>query len=162
MKILNIIALVVVVFIIQSCDLGGDPIVGGTKTEKMAGEWFILVKNADGTLAAPGYHLISTSNTAANLENEMLLDDHELWPCKVKLPVSISALEFSPATALSNFYSNSIKVNIKSGKIIPGAAKTSGGNKTDSIYLKMEFTDDPGHDYIYAGYRRTGFLEDEH
>ena len=55
-----------------------------------------------------------------------------------------------------------ITVNIANGKILPGAATSSGGNVTDSIYFQIEFSDDPGTLYDVAGYRRTGFLEDEH
>ncbi|WP_409187208.1 lipid-binding protein [Antarcticibacterium sp. 1MA-6-2] len=48
------------------------------------------------------------------------------------------------------------------GKVLLDAATTSGGNITDSIHMNVEFSDDPGTVYTLAGYRRTGFLEDEH
>jgi hypothetical protein len=38
----------------------------------------------------------------------------------------------------------------------------SGGNKSDLISYKIEFSDDPGTIYEVNGYKRTGFAEDEH
>ena len=34
--------------------------------------------------------------------------------------------------------------------------------KADSISFNIEFSDDPGTIYRIEGFRRTGFLEDEH
>jgi Lipid-binding putative hydrolase len=162
MKKIYSILLIIGIFALQSCDKVTLPDVTGTKVQKMCGEWYIEVKDNSGALAAPGYHLIRTSNTAANTDNELLMDDLGLWPFKVKCPVTIGNQTFNPAVKLANFARDTIKVSIKSGVIINGAATSSGGNKTDSISVKFEFTDDPGTEYNYSGYRRTGFLEDEH
>ena len=158
----KIIAIFLVTIGILSCDLGNEPEIQGTKIQEMCGEWYIEVFDENGALAAAGYHLITTSNTASNTETDMMLDDHELWPCKVKCQVNYAGRSIIAASALSNEYNESIGVSIKEGKIIKDVATTTGGNKSDSIYIKLEFEDDPGHDYIYAGYKRTGFLEDEH
>ena len=105
--------------------------------------------------------MITTSNTAANVANEFLITDNgNQWDYKVKSPLNLDAKTFG-GTDLQNI-AYDIKVNITDGKILPGAATTTGGNVTDSIYFKIEFTDDPGTIYEVAGYRRTGFLEDEH
>ena len=138
-----------------SCDLGSEPAVGGTKVQAMAGEWWINVL-VDGTDIGAGFNLIRTSNTAANTDSDLLLDDRRLWPAKIKAKVDLAALTFTPATNLDNLYSGTIKVSIIEGKILKGAATTPGLNKTDSIYVKFEFSDDPGTQYEYAGYRRTG------
>jgi hypothetical protein len=146
---------------LSSCDLGGEPEIGGTKVQAMSGEWWINVL-IDGNDLGIGYFLITTSNTAANNATDLLMDDGGLWPAKVVSKVDINSLTFTPVSNLDNLYSNSIKVSIIEGKILKGAATTPGGNKTDSIYLKFEFSDDLGTQYEYAGYRRTGFQEDEH
>ena len=144
-----------------SCDLGSEPKVTGTKVQAMAGEWWINVL-VDGSDIGAGYNLITTSNTAANTATDLLLDDGGLWPAKIVATVNVKALTFSPISNLDNKYSSTIKVSIIEGKILKGAATTPGLNKTDSIYVKFEFSDDPGTQYEYAGYRRTGFQEDEH
>ena len=152
---------ILILFVLFSCDLVNEPTIGGTKVQAMAGEWWVRVL-VDGTDVAGGYHLISTSNTAANTDTDMILDDLGLWPAKVKVKVDLGALTFTPATNLANLSSATIKVSIIEGKILKGGAITPGKNKTDSAYFKFEFSDDPGTQYVYAGYRRTGFQEDEH
>jgi len=150
-----------ILLVLFSCDLGKDPEIGGTKVQAMAGEWWINVL-IDGSDIGAGFNLITTSNTAANDGTELLLDDGELWPAKIVANVNIKDLTFTPASNLDNMYSSTIKVSVIEGKVLKGAATTPGLNKTDSIYVKFEFSDDPGTQYEYAGYRRTGFEEDEH
>ena len=143
----------------MSCDLGNDPDIGGTATQAVAGEWFTTF-NVSGDTGGD-YYLITTSNTAANSTNEFLIfDDANTWDYKVKSPLNLDAKTFG-GTGLQNL-AYDITVNIANGKILPGAATSSGGNVTDSIYFQIEFSDDPGTLYDVAGYRRTGFLEDEH
>ena len=142
-----------------ACDLGKEPEIGGVVLQEMAGEWWIKVYLGEDALT--GYNLISTFNTAANTDKDIFIDDHELWPFKVHATADLSGMTFS-GSSLDNLYDETITVNILEGKIIEGAATTSGGNTADSIYLRMEFADDPGTEYIYSGYKRTGFLEDEH
>lgn len=146
---------------IMSCDLGNDPDIGGTATQAVAGEWFTTFTIAGEDVYGLGYQLITTSNTAANTAGEFLItDDAHTWDYKVKSPLNLDAKTFG-GTGLPNL-AYDITVNIANGKILPGAATSSGGNVTDSIYFEAEFSDDPGTIYQVAGYRRTGFLEDEH
>jgi len=145
----------------MSCDLGNDPDVGGTATQAVAGEWFTTFTIAGEDVYGLGYQLITTSNTAANSTTEfMIKDDAHTWDYKVKTPLNLDAKTFG-GNALPNL-AYDITVNIANGKILPGAATSTGGNVTDSIYFEAEFSDDPGTIYQVAGYRRTGFLEDEH
>ncbi|CAG5002924.1 hypothetical protein DYBT9275_03000 [Dyadobacter sp. CECT 9275] len=160
-KILGYIGILAIGISLSACDLGNDPTIGGTKLQAMAGEWWINVL-VDGEDIGAGFNLITTSNTAANNDTDLLLDDHELWPAKIVAKVNLPAMTFNAAPGLSNMYSPTIKVSVIEGKVLKGAATTPGGNKTDSIYVKFEFSDDPGTQYEYAGYRRTGFQEDEH
>jgi len=160
MKYLKYIS-IFLVFGLLSCDAGSEPDIEGTKLQAMAGEWWINVL-VDGEDIGAGFNLITTSNTAANNETDLLLDDHELWPAKVVTKVNLGGMTFTAAPNLANLYDSDIKVSVIEGKILKGAATTPGGNKTDSIYVKFEFSDDAGTQYEYAGYRRTGFQEDEH
>lgn len=145
----------------MSCDLGNDPDIGGTATQAVAGEWFTTFTIAGDDVYGLGYQLVTTSNTAANSAGEFLItDDAHTWDYKVKSPLNLDAKTFG-GTGLTNL-AYDITVNIANGKILPGAATSSGGNVTDSIYFEAEFSDDPGTIYQVAGYRRTGFLEDEH
>jgi hypothetical protein len=155
-------SLIALVFGLLSCDLGTEPKIEGTKLQAMCGEWYILMLE-DGEDVGRGYHLISTSNTAANNETDLILDDHDTWPAKVITKVNLGAMTFDAAPNLPNMYDAAVGVSILEGKIIKGAATTTGGNKTDSIYVKFEFVEKGEKSVIdFAGYRRTGFLEDEH
>jgi hypothetical protein len=56
-----------------------------------------------------------------------------------------------------------INVKITEGRIIKDGSVPPSGTTTDSIVFMVEFEDDaPGTVYRASGYRRTGFLEDEH
>ncbi|MBC7885724.1 MAG: hypothetical protein H7X99_09630 [Saprospiraceae bacterium] len=146
---------------VMSCDLTNTPDIEGTQLQEMCGEWWFRISSG-GDLVVPNYFMVTTSNTAANTNTDLLLDDHGTWPCKIKCTVDLSSMTFISQNSISNFYDEDISVNIKEGKILKDAATTTGGNVSDSIYIKFEFADDPGTEYIYAGYKRTGFLEDEH
>ena len=145
-----------------SCDLGDDPEVGGTATEAVAGEWWVTL-SLDGQ-DLTGYTELTTSNTAANVASEFLITDNaHQWDYKVKSPLNLAAQTFG-GTGLQNLVPGyDITVDITNGKILENAATSTGGNVTDSIYFEISFSDDtPGTVYQVAGYRRTGFLEDEH
>ncbi len=159
-KWINLSLIIGLTFFSFSCDeVGGDDDMGGTAVKDMAGDWY--VKTFVGSTEVLGYQLISTYNTAANLSTEMWIDDHQnIWEFKVKSGVDYSAKTFS-GSALQNDYYN-ITVNITNGKVLHGAATTTGGNTSDSITFEAEFSDDPGTIYRIAGYKRTGFAEDEH
>lgn len=160
-------ALILMVFALVSCDLGGEPDIEGTKLQAMCGEWWVQVYSG-GEDQDLGYHLVTTSNTADNNETDLILDDHGLLtdydypPIKVVSKVTLSGMAFNSTADLPNLNTGESAVSILEGKIIKGVATTPGGNKTDSIYVKFEFKEIPGEQYEYAGYRRTGFQEDEH
>lgn len=159
MKIFKIMIFAAAIMQLTACDLGKEPEIGGVALEEMCGEFWIRVYAGDNALT--GYNLMSTFNTAANNDKDMFIDDHGLWPFKVRATADLGNMTMA-GTNLDNLYDETITVNIIEGKIIEDAATTSGGNKADSIYLRLEFADDPGTEYIYSGYKRTGFLEDEH
>lgn len=156
---IKIILFLALVMQFAACDLGTEPVVGGVALQEMCGEWWIKVYAEETALT--GYNLMSTFNTAANNETDIFIDDHELWPFKVRATASLKDLSFG-GMDLGNLYDETIAVTILEGKILEDAATTTGGNTADSIYLRMEFADDPGTEYIYSGYKRTGFQEDEH
>lgn len=55
-----------------------------------------------------------------------------------------------------------ITVRVINGSIDKGTFVAPSKAVTDAINIEVEFSDDPGTTYRYKGYRRTGFLEDEH
>lgn len=166
-KILGYLAIFTIGVSLSACDLGSEPALEGTKLQAMCGEWWVQVYSG-GEDQELGYHLITTSNTAENNETDLILDDHGMLtdydypPLRVVSKVSLAGLAFNNAPDLANLNAGKSAVTIIEGKIIKNATTTTGGNKADSIYVKFEFKAVPGEQYEYAGYRRTGFREDEH
>lgn len=157
----NIIKTVLLLFTIGvfvvSCDEGGDPDPGGTEIEKVAGEWVVNITR-DGADFSHGH--ISTYNTAANTTSEMWLDDLESgWGLKSKVNLNLETLSFS-GTDLPELYYD-VTVTVTDGKIIKNGATAPSGTVTDAISFTAVFSDVPTRVFVYSGYKRTGFLEDE-
>lgn len=164
-KFFNILLMLSLIGFATSCDRVGDGDVsddqGGTSTQEMAGDWYVKFTVDGVDVYNLGYTLLTTYNTAANNGQEMWIDDHgNTWEYKVKAPINYTAQTFSGANLQNQSYD--VKMTITEGKILKGAATTTGGNKSDSIVYKVEFADDPGTIYTVGGYKRTGFAEDEH
>jgi len=162
MKLRYIFILFAMVVAFSSCDPNDTikpyNVEYGPIGDKLPGEWYVTynVAGAD----QDGYSKIVTYNGADNSSSMMWIDDlKNFWGMKAYITCNPEANTFS-ATAADELYFG-ITVNITDGKVIPGAGRTAAGNVTDSIYMKVEYSDDPGKIYVVSGIRRTGFLEDE-
>jgi hypothetical protein len=147
-----------------------EPATEYSPTYPFNGEWYVYygVKDADTTIydEGNGYFKILIYNTAANTPDSIwITDKNNFWNFKVKAASSPSTKTFGKeAQELLNKAYDS-KVIVQNGKVLLNAATTTGGNTTDSIYMEILFDDDSspyGTTYVLAGYRRTGFLDDEH
>ena len=83
--------------------------------------------------------------------------------------MDIPSRSFGSADTLISYVDGyDIKVLVRNGRIIQDAVTTAAGVVTDSIYFEIWFEDLDGATGIVSdtlfvsGYRRTGFLEDEH
>ena len=137
------------------------------------------------------YSHIMTASTSNNTDSEMWVGDvfddprnlesttiGSFWTFMVRAKVDLGAMTFTandksiatvgakaptpakPAGTPAVPYD--INVKIMDGKIIKDGSTPPSGTTTDSIQFQIEFGDDPGTIYRASGYRRTGFLEDEH
>ena len=163
-KYLKIIALFFIGFSIISCEDDGyeDFNAGETAVQGVSGEWYVKILLDNQPLS--GYYLLDTYNTASNSADTLWINDNgNLYDFKVKTPVtSLDNKTFGGDNLVNQVEDYEINVNINNGKILTNEALTEAGNVSDSIYFEAEFSDDPGTIYQFAGYRRTGFLEDEH
>lgn len=165
-------ALVFSLFVITSCEKDE---IGGTATEKMAGEWYVTsvavddqgkVVYEDGDLFGLGKFHLDTYNTASNSSTEMWINDNKnfYYAFSAKLNIDLSTMTFK-ATDVQNA-SKANKITITDGKILLGAATTPSGTPADSIVFNVTFSDDkiPGDNgfkaYRIAGYRYTGLAND--
>lgn len=158
-SILVFIGIALIIF--SSCSKKPD--IGGTVAEKMANEWWAELKLDGDNAYGPGaFGKISTYNTSANTNEIWVHDPNQLWNFKVKATADFNALTFSADQAVSVVRNYGIKVNITDGKIFPNMGHSKTGNITDSIYMKVEFEDDPGTIYTIEGHARTRFAEDDY
>jgi hypothetical protein len=158
----KIIGLIGIALIIASCSKKPDT--GGTASESLSNEWWAELKLDGDNVYGPGaFGHIATYGTAAN-DNTIWIDDtfDHLWDFKVKATADFSALTFSANESVSIVDGYDIKVTITDGKVLPGVGHSKTGNKTDSIYMKIEFEDDPGTIYTLEGHGRTRFSEDDY
>lgn len=156
----NIVFISMLFITALSCDEGGDPDPGGTVVEKLAGNWYCKEYNAAGDVLAD-YHEFSTYNTASNT-SEMWVDGPDAGePFKAKTDATVSEFTFARLDS-ENISNEGTTVSITNGRVFLGEGISTGENVTDSIYFNIEYSTNPGEIITIAGYKRTGFLEDEH
>jgi hypothetical protein len=179
MKKVNILIILAVVLGFSACQKKPD--IGGTTTQKFANEWWVELYDPSGTAVTPVEH-IKTYNTAAN-DNTFWIDDFpvistsggphwtgNIWAFKFKANADLNNLTFSANQAASDLSGKSgttqvdykIKVNVTNGKIIENGGHSKTNVVVDSIFMNIEFSDDPGTIYSIRGHGRTGFFEDEY
>lgn len=157
------------VLIVASCKTEDiDP--GKAANNDLSGEWFVEynhpVYGHDPFDA--GYTRLLTSTTTSQSATELIITDEEnFWEFRVKAKMDIGSLTFGSADTLRD-YIHDVKCLIRNGKIVKNAVTTDAGIVTDSIYFEVWFEDLEGatgiedDKLLVSGYRRTGFLEDEH
>jgi hypothetical protein len=141
-----------------SCDAGDEPGIGGTATQKIAGEWFLQLRDESNKVVIP-YSLVTTSNTAANVATELWFVDHSFFGTQSKLAVDAGALTFSttdgenieyaPADAPDDYpvvplgkvetvvSSSPQTITIADGKVLKDSFIAPSKAKTDSMYLQI-------------------------
>jgi hypothetical protein len=157
MRNIVIIVLIFATAFVSACSKN-LPDTGATSAVKVANEWWVQLDDGSG----PGDVVkIATYNTASNPDS-IWIDDlgGNVWDMKFKAKVDLNALTFASQNVQNQAYN--IKITVTDGKILSKAAKSKSGNVTDSIYMQIEFSDDPGTKYKLAGHARTEFSEDEY
>lgn len=156
----KIIAIAVLAIFFVSCKKN-LPDIGNTAAVKVANEWWVTLDSVGiSDYYGIGHLKIATYNTAAD-DNTIWVDDFgNIWPFKIKATVDYASLTFSNPAAIDE--NNGIKVNLMEGKVLSKAGHSKSGNIVDSIYMKLEFEDDPGFIYEITGHERTRFVEDEY
>jgi hypothetical protein len=154
---LKLLASVLILTAITSCRK--ERVVGGTEVQSLSGQWWVTTVGSDGSKS--GYYALNTFNTSANVPTEMWIDDgNNYYGLHAKIATNASAQTFTANAADELYYG--VKVTITDGKVLNGVAKGPDSKAvTDSIYFKATFTGDPVV-YTYSGYKRTGFVKDDH
>jgi hypothetical protein len=139
------------------------PDVENTVAVKMAGEWFVeYFEDANPTVPLDHHSILLTYNTSDPNSGQIWVDDENFWPFKSKVNVDFGGMSFNATDNAANAAVAGESVKIFEGKVLPKAGFSKTGNQVDSIYLRVEFSDDPGNIYQIRGHLRTGFFEDEY
>lgn len=155
-----------------------EPEMKATAALPLAGEWWVTYKleTSPGQFEdqGGGYTKILTYNTASNRTDSIWVTDvtgdgtrdhGNFWTFRVKSGADMANRTFSvtgnKSIATFDYDPYDINITITEGKVIPNGGLSASGVKTDSIYFKMQFEDDPDNTYIVSGHKRTGFLEDD-
>jgi len=130
-----------------------------TPSVELNGEWYIDISNSTGLLYEHTHHYTYDSNKG---DNTMFFDSKGAGK-SLKGLVNVDNKNYTfTSNASENLLRPVAKFTVTEGKILKGAAHSRAGNVTDSIYLKVEFSNEPGITYTYSGHKRTGFLEDNY
>jgi len=167
-NILGILA-IALMMIMASCKTEElDP--GAAANNELSGEWFVEYNHNEygHDPFGVGYTRLLTSTTASQSATDLIITDEEnFWEFRVKAKMDIANMTFGSADTLRD-YIHDIKVLVRNGRVVEDAVTTTAGVVTDSIYFEVWFEDLEGatgiaSDTLFvSGYRRTGFLEDEH
>ncbi|HEX2533605.1 MAG TPA: lipid-binding protein [Chitinophagaceae bacterium] len=138
-----------------------DPEVENTPTVNMAGEWWTTFY--EGGDALTDMHKTLTYNTADPSGAQIWVDTHEhSIKFKTKLDVDYGTLSFRPNSTGVDLLHPTITIKVLEGKVLPRAGRSKSGVEVDSLYMRFEFSDEPGVPYELRGHQRTGFFEDEY
>ena len=164
MKFASKTTLLLLVLVAAHASCTEKPEIEYTSTYKMSGEWF--TRYFDGATPVTGFQKIVSFNTSDPSGNQIWVDDHAnattKFRFKSKLNVDYPALAFVPMAAAVNELTAGRTVKVYEGKVIPGGGHSKTGVAVDSIFLRLEFSNDPGKVYEIRGHHRTGFFEDEY
>ncbi len=153
-----IVYFILTVVLFASCDEKEDFEQTNSSVMEISGEWWV---DYSGGGDHSGLTKLIISNTSVDNGNEIWISDEDnFWEYKVKCPVDINQLTFSGSDLANIQYDVLIQIN--GGKMLKNSAKSTSGLVTDSLYFEIEFADDPGTIYQASGWRKTGYLEDEH
>jgi hypothetical protein len=152
-----IISMIFGAALISACSKSLDP--GTTTAVKVANEWWVNNKAGDDMIK------ISTYNTASNPDSIWInsLDTAGAeYRIQCKMKVDLSTFAFSTQNAQNFNLHKTNAITISNGIILPKVGHSKSGNPTDSIYLELQYSDDPGKTYKVSGHARTMFEEDEY
>ncbi|GHT69650.1 hypothetical protein FACS189452_10410 [Bacteroidia bacterium] len=167
-KILKTFALLLAVTaLVGSCENYTDEEIGYTPVFAVSGEWRIRVTDFDAdTLVTTTMYTFGTYNTADNSTSEIWIRTTSsmaggLGALRGKISCGLSDLTFGATNANDISVAAGATFSITEGKITKDALSMPSGVKADKISFKYTTSKKPGKTYLFEGYRRTMWPEDD-
>lgn len=134
---------------------------GGSKTEALAGEWFVREYSLTGEVLSD-YSKISTFNTAEDNESDIWLQDIDLLSYQIMVVGDVTNLNFNVNNSENILDDTGMEqITISNGRILRDAGfAIETRTVVDSIVFNYS-SSSSATPLLIAGHRRTGFLEDE-
>lgn len=169
----NIFYLLLILLLFAACDEKEDWEQINSSTMEVSGEYWVHYDHTEygADPFGVGYTKLIISNTANDDGKEIWISDEgNFWDYKVKIPTNVETLTFGGEQEVPSIVEGyEIGVKIMNGKIIENAVNNlASGVSADSIYFEVWFEDledatgIANDKLIVSGFRKTGFLEDEH
>lgn len=143
--------------LVSACTKTEEP--GTTTAVKVANEWWVNNKAGDKMIKITTYN---TASTPDSIWINSLDTSGAQYRIICKMKVDLNNLTFSTQNAQNISLHKTNTINITNGIILPKVGHSRAGNPTDSIYLELQYSDDPGKTYTISGHARTMFEEDEY
>lgn len=154
-----------------SCETYSDPKVDYTPIYQLSGEWRVRVTNlsTNTLISSSAMYTLGTYNTEDYSANQMWLRitsnmPSKLGTLKVKINCDVPTLSFSASNASDIHVTTNAAlgtVNITEGKVTLNSVTMPSGVTSDRISFKLTTTKSPDVTYLFEGYRRTRWNEDE-
>ena len=157
-------AIAIVLAALASCDdfnTMEEPEMKTTSTFPINGEyWVTYTQKSSGDPVIGGRHIIMFTNTAADQGDSLLVtDNHGGTGAYFKTAVNMENLTFGSDDAYD--MANGREMTVSNGQFFENGTTSKTNVETDSIYLEMSFASKPDSVIVVAGYKRTGWPDDD-
>lgn len=140
-----------------------------SSVKDVSGEWFVRYDHSTKVdYYNHGYLKLFTYNTAADDGKEIWINGNDFnVEFKSVIAVNPGSLTFGSDADVENTLEDDETVKIINGKVMKAVAVQPSGYVADSIYFEIVFSNldipgTPDDTLRVGGFRRTGFVEDEH
>lgn len=174
-----IFALILGLAALFACETMDEPDMDTTSTFPLNGEYWVTY-SMGGTMIVD-YNLLTLTNTSADDGKHILIKEPVIMVneagsmAPVVANVNMDNLTFGIQDFEYAYNDTSIvRLNITNGKFLEEKYTTKAGNKTDSIYMSVDFNElavdalgnviDTAYSGTFeiSGYKRTGWPDDDH
>ncbi len=163
----SILFMVMSLFILSGCETYSDPTVEYGPIFPLSGEWRVRVKDAQAdTLMTKSMYVVGTYNTANNDTDQMWIRVTTnmvggIGTLRGKIACDVPGLTFSATNAADASVTTGATFSITEAKITLKAITMPSGEVADKIAFKYTTSKLPGRVFLFEGYRRTLWPEDE-
>jgi hypothetical protein len=143
---------------------------GSTAVEQASSGWWVTATSSvNGVLAIPpadadNHLFFTTYNASANTRDSLWVDDlgyiGGVYDVKALLGIDPGTFTLKSGGTV-NLYQSGNDVQWAAGKIFIKGGRSRTGVVTDSLFVQMLFTGNPGDTLTIAGVARTGFDGDD-